>query len=434
MAERLSETPSGYRQALDFLFARTTGASRLGLERTRALLSELGDPHRALRCLHIAGTNGKGSVAATLDTLLRSRGLRVGRYTSPHLVDFRERILVDGDPIPGEAVVEFIERTLPAIGRTGATFFEATTVMALEYLARAGVEVAVIETGLGGRLDATNVVQPLVAGVTTIGFDHMEHLGGTLEQIAAEKAGIFKRGVPAVIGEPTPAIAGWLERHAREQGASRVLMLGRELVVEDVEIDGAGTRFTARGIDRSPGVLHTPLIGVHQATNAATALLMLEAAGADLRPSLEAAARALDEVRLAGRFQRLDGWILDVAHNPDGVRVVVETLAVVAPPRPIVAMLCVLGDKDWQSMIDVLGPAVDRFVLTQAPTAPESRAWTPEEAGAYARARGLASDVVPDFEDAMQRARSLGETVLVTGSFHTVGDALARLQRSPVAR
>ena len=369
--------------------------------------------------------------------------MRVGKYTSPHLVDFRERIVVDGEPIPGEAVVEFIERAMPAIERTGATFFEATTVLALEHLARAGVDVAVIETGLGGRLDATNVVQPLAAAVTNIAIDHTEYLGETRQSIAVEKAGIFKRGVPAVVGETEPVIAGELVRLARAAGASAVREVSRELSISDVEIGAYGTSFTAQWRSRSgepvggsntePCRLTTPLIGAHQAANAAVALVMLDAAGAELAVSLDEASRALGGVRLAGRFQRTGGWIFDVAHNPDGVRVLGEALAVVAPPRPVVALLCVLGDKDWRAMIDGLAPHVDRLVITQAPTAPASRAWDPAAAGAFATARGIAAEVVMDFDAALARAKSHGGTTLVTGSFHTVGDALARLQPSPVA-
>ena len=391
--------------------------------------------------MHIAGTNGKGSVAATLEALLRAKGLRVGKYTSPHLVDFRERILVDGEPIPGRAVVEFVERALPAIERTSATFFEATTVLALEHLARERVDVAVIETGLGGRLDATNVVRPLAAAVTNIAIDHTEYLGDTREAIAMEKAGIYKRGVPAIVGEPDPHISGELVRLALAAGASPVREVARELEVTGIEVGPHGTTFTARwrrreraaGDDTEGCRLTTPLIGAHQAANAAVALVTLDAAGPELAVSLEEAAHALATVRLAGRFQRMDGWIFDVAHNPDGVRVLVEALTVVAPPRPVVALLCVLADKDWRAMIERLVPHIDRLVITQAPTVPASRAWNPADAGAFAASRGVATEVVVDFDAALLRARSNGGTTVVTGSFHTVGDALARLQPSPVA-
>ena len=404
------------------------------------MLGALGDPHLSLRALHIAGTNGKGSVAATLEALLRAKGLRVGKYTSPHLVDFRERILVDGEPIPGERVVEFIDRAMPDIERTAATFFEATTVLALEHLARERVDVAVIETGLGGRLDATNVVRPVVAAVTNIAIDHTEYLGDTREAIAAEKAGIYKHGVPAIVGESDPAIAGTLVRLAHAAGAAPVREVARALAITDVEVGPRGTAFTARwqeraapGDDVQPYRLTTPLIGAHQAANAAVALVALDAAGPELAVSLDEASRALAAVRLAGRFQRIDGWIFDVAHNPDGVRVLVDALRAVAPPRPVVALLCVLGDKDWRAMIERLAPHIDRLVVTQAPTAPASRAWDPAAAGTVAEAHGIATEVIVDFDAALVHARAHGGTTLVTGSFHTVGDALARLQPSPVA-
>ena len=180
--------------ALQYLFARTTGGFKFGLERTIALLAALGDPHRAYPSIHVAGTNGKGSTVATCDALLRARALRVAKYTSPHLVDFRERMVVAGEPIPADAVIEFVERHTPLVERLGATFFEATTALAFDWFARSAVDVAIIETGLGGRLDSTNVLDPVVAGVTAIGIDHTEYLGDTLQEIAAEKAGIFKPG------------------------------------------------------------------------------------------------------------------------------------------------------------------------------------------------------------------------------------------------
>jgi len=218
---------TGYQAALDYLFARTTGKWRFGLQRVEALLALLGDPHRGLTCFHVGGTNGKGSVCATLEAVLRARGLKVAKYTSPHLVDFRERFLVNGVPLEEGDVVEFIDRWTPEIERLGVTFFEATTAMAFELFARAGVDVAVIEVGLGGRLDASNVVHPLAAGVTSIGLDHTEYLGDTVEEIAFEKAGIFKRGVPAIIGERDARIAGLLEGHARTARAAPVIRARR---------------------------------------------------------------------------------------------------------------------------------------------------------------------------------------------------------------
>lgn len=422
-----------YRAALDFLFARTTGKTKVGLERTRALLAALGDPHLRVPALHVAGTNGKGSVCATLEALLRQRGLRVGKYTSPHLVDFRERIVVDGQPIAEAEVAAWVERWTPECERVGATFFEATTVMAFDHFAAAGADVAVIETGLGGRLDSTNVIErPLAAGVTSIGIDHTEYLGDTKEAIAAEKAGIFKPGCPAVIGESDdPAVRELLARLAAERGASPVRVVARESEVADVAVGGWGTRFTLRRAGRRVALL-TPLAGVHQATNAAVAVAMLDAAGAPYAPSDAELEAGLPDVSLAGRFQRVGRFVFDVAHNPDGAAVLARTLAGVKPERPIVVLLTVLADKDWRGMMRELAPVADRFVLTQAPTAPASRAWHAEEALAYARERGWDAVLDPDFDAALARASREGATVLVTGSFHTVGDALARLQLSPL--
>ena len=423
-----------YRAALDFLVARTTGKDRLGLERTQAVLRALGDPHVALRTFHVAGTNGKGSVVATLEALLSARGLRVGKYTSPHLVDFRERILIDGEPVSEAALVEFVERWTPEIVRIGASFFEATTGFAFQALAAAQVDVAIIEVGLGGRLDSTNVITPLVAGVTSIGLDHQEFLGETKEEIAGEKAGIFKRGVPAAIGELDPAIRALLARHAHALGASAVRVMADDCRVEGIEVDHTGTGFSLANARGETARLHTPLAGRHQAHNAALALTMLDAAGDDWRVPLDEAAVSLRGVRLPGRFQEHGKFIFDVAHNADGMAVLGQTLDAVAPRKPVVALFNVLTDKDWRSMMTTLAPCVQHFVLTLAPTSPDSRAWDPAVAHAFAVAHGWAATLERDFGRALALADRLGSTVLVTGSFHTVGDAMLRLRVNPLAR
>jgi len=423
---------TGYAASLDFLFARTTGAFKFGLERTRALLAELGEPQLTYPVIHVAGTNGKGSSVATADALLRAKGLRVARYTSPHLVDFRERIVVDGVPIGEEEVIRFIDEYTPAVERLGASFFEATTALALLHFARANVDVALVEVGLGGRLDSTNVVVPRAAGVTSIGYDHMEYLGDTLEKIAAEKAGIFKRGVPAVIGEPDPDVRGWLARDAHRAGASVVRIAAEEMEVSQLEVSATGTRFHLRALG-DERVIETPLVGRHQAPNFAFTLALLDAAGDPFRVSLADAAESVRRVRLPGRFQRVGRWIFDVAHNSDGVKTLAASLASVSFERPLAALICILGDKDWRAMIDSLAPSVDMFVFTDAPTAPASRAWPLADALSYARDKGLRAEAVHDFDEALRRAEGEGGTVLVTGSFHTVGDAMARLQVSPLS-
>ena len=423
---------TGYLASLDYLFARTTGAFKFGLERTRALLAELGDPQLQYPVLHIAGTNGKGSSVATAEALLRARGLRVAKYTSPHLVDFRERIVVDGAPIGEGEVVEFIHAYAPAVERLGASFFEATTALAFQHFVRAGADVALIETGLGGRLDSTNVVMPRAAGVTSIGFDHMEYLGSTLKAIAGEKAGIFKAGAPAVIGEPDTEVRGWLAAAARRVGSSPVRVVADEMRVDDIELTAAGTRFRLRALGDDQ-VIETPLVGRHQASNLAFTLALLDAAGDPFRVALRDAVTAVRSVRLPGRFQRVGPWIFDVAHNVDGIRTLAVSLGSVTNGQPVIALLCILGDKDWRAMIEALAPVVDHFILTDAPTAPASRAWPLAQVLAYAQQQGYAAVAEGDFDAALLRAEREAGTVVVTGSFHTVGDAMVRLQVSPLS-
>jgi dihydrofolate synthase / folylpolyglutamate synthase len=422
-----------YHDALRRLFERTGGAWRLGLERVASLLSLLGDPQHAYPVFHVAGTNGKGSTVATLDALLRGGGLRVGRYTSPHLVDFCERIVVDGVPIPRGEVTSWLLKWEPAINELGATFFEATTAMALSWFGKQGVDAAILEVGLGGRLDATNVVQPVAAAVTQIGFDHLEYLGDTLPEIAGEKAGIFKAGAVAVVGETRAEIRDLLRAMAKESGATPVLTTGVDWMVTDVRVSASGTSFshTANGVTRR---LTTPLVGEFQAQNASVALAMLRGAGGQWSRIEQRAEELLPTVGLAGRFHRRGKWLFDVAHNADGAATVAANLQNVGALRPIVAVVSVLRDKDWRGILQSLAHAADRIVLTTAPTAPASRAWSLGEVVEWAEGAGIPFEVHTDFGDALSFAEAAGATVVVTGSFHTVGDAMERLQVDPLAR
>ena len=423
---------SSYGEAIDALFARTTNDTKLGLERTHALLEMLGSPHRALTAVHIAGTNGKGSVVATAEALLRARGQRVGRYTSPHLVDFRERITIDGVPISEADVLAFLERWIPAAEKLGATFFELTTALAFWWLAEQSVDVAVLETGLGGRLDSTNVVTPKVAVVTSIGLDHTDLLGATLPEIAREKAGIFKRGVPAVIGEPDAAIKALLAASANEAGAEPVVALDVSYSVTGVNVSEQGTRFVLHQGGSSTDVL-TPLVGEHQARNTAIAIAAVRALGPGYETRSESISQALAGVFLPGRFQIVDKVIFDVAHNPAGARTVASTIRAIDSPAPVIAVVAVLRDKDWRGIVSALAPAVASFVFTNAPSAPAGRAWDPAEAHSYAQKEGYGSELEPDLDNALARGAQHAGTILITGSFHTVGDAMTRLQVSPFA-
>jgi dihydrofolate synthase/folylpolyglutamate synthase len=332
--------------------------------------------------------------------MLRAAGLRVGLYTSPHLVSLRERILVDGLAVAEDAVTAWAAR-LEAVGlERGASFFEITTAVAFADFAARGVEIAVVEVGLGGRLDATNVVEPLACGVTRIALEHTDYLGTSLEGIAAEKAGIAKSGVPFLTTETDPRLVQvmreWCEgRGARFEVIDPKLAAGRPLGLE----------------------------GPHQVANASLALALALALPERYRPDEEALAAGLTSARLPGRFERRGPWIFDVGHNPDGIRALVAALERAAPPRPLVAVVAVLRDKAWREMLELLAPAVDLLVLTRAASAPPERAWDLEEAGAWCQVSGLRATLAPELGEALRQAREGAATVLVTGSFHTVGDA-----------
>lgn len=417
-----------------WLFARTDVNIRWGLERTEELLAGVGDPHRRFRSLHVGGTNGKGSVAALCDAALRAAdpSRTVGLYTSPHLVSFDERIRIGGRPVERELLLACEARLRPAIERSGATFFEATTAIAFLCFAEAGVEVAVVEVGLGGRLDSTNVIVPEACAITSIALDHTEYLGESLEEIALEKAGILKPGVPAVTGETAPGPFGVLQRRADEVGAP-LLALGGD-VVDDVRVSLDGTRFELESERYGSREGYTSLLGAHQARNAAVAADLLGLLPRDLRPSWDAVEAGFASVRWPGRLQveRLRGttWVLDVAHNPAGVASLAASLDALRLPKPVVLVTAILNDKAWEEMLPPLLARCDAAVLTVAPSSPEARRWDPAAAEARIGAStGVPIRIIPDFAAAIQRAETMAPhgTIVVTGSVHTVGDALNEL-------
>jgi dihydrofolate synthase/folylpolyglutamate synthase len=405
--------PLTYDEALAFLFPRTT-TIKFGLDTTRALLRSLGDPHTLIPSIHIGGTNGKGSVATLVAEALSAAGWRVGLYTSPHLVSFRERIRVEGAPISAEAVAMWTGRLEPEMRELGATFFEASTAMAFADFAARGAEIAVVEVGLGGRLDSTNVVTPLVSAVTKIALDHMKYLGDTLEEIAREKAGIAKPGVPFVIGERDPGLVAVLRREARRTVRDAGGRADIRVLPPDYEWTGP-----------------LGLKGPHQRRNAAVAHGILMALPERWRPGIRDIEEGFRSARVPGRLDRRGKWLFDVAHNPDGMEALVAALSADPPPAPVHALVSILGDKEWPAMLVWLDSVVDRGVLTVAPSAAERgwnlawlEQWLARPDRPPARARW---SLIPDFDAALAEVERGAGTVLVTGSFHTVGDVMGRL-------
>lgn len=407
-----------YAESIRWLEGLTQFGLQPGLDTTRALAARVGDPQNSLRFLHVAGTNGKGSTCALLASIYRAAGLRVGLYTSPHLVTFRERIQVDGALIP-EADVARLTAELrahcdgePASGPAGQpTFFEFVTVMALRHFAEQRCDLVVWETGLGGRLDATNIVTPLASVITNISLDHTQWLGDTLEKIAAEKAGIIKPRVPVLKAGDPPEVLAVFDRVARENDAPLRIV-------------------TATDTQRPPlDRIELPLLGEHQRRNAALALATVETLQAQLPVPPEAIARGLREVQWPGRLQLIrrpgQDILLDGAHNPAGAEQLRGALAKHFPGRPPALLLGVLADKDSSAIVRALAPLARRIY-----TAPvdSPRSLLASELAARCRAAHPAAEVIECASAAQALERATGEPFLVvTGSLYLVGETLARL-------
>ncbi len=426
----LPRTPD---EALDFLARLNPSVIKPGLERMLVALEALGHPERRFRSLHVAGTNGKGSTCAFASTALSAAGHRVGLYTSPHLERVTERFQVDGAEIPrellGRRILEVLERYPEAAGTPAPlTYFEFGTAVAFWHFAQEGVEVAVLETGLGGRLDATNTVAPLVTAITPISFDHMEYLGHTLRAIAGEKAGILKPGVPVAVSRQEPEALDTITHVAGQVGAP-MLLEGRDFTLEE----GAGGALAYRGPRWSLDGLSLSLRGPHQRQNASVALAALEQLDARGLTVPAAASKAgLATARWPGRLEEVGRQpivLLDGAHNPGGVAVLLASLNALYPGRRIHAVFGVVADKDRAPMMRALFPRCASVHLTPLDT---PRSLAPERYREEARA--LCADVRAhaNLDDALAGATALameGDVVLCTGSLFLVGAARARLSR-----
>ena len=389
------------------------------------MLRSLGDPHLAAEYVHVGGTNGKGSTAALVESVLLRSGRPTGLYTSPHLSDFAERIRIDGEPAGDQLLEDCARAVLVVAEREDASFFESATVLAFEAFRRSECETVVLEVGLGGRLDATNVVDPRVTVISSIDRDHSDYLGDTLEEIAAEKAGILKPGAPAVVGPLAPGPLDVVLDRAAELDVP-VDVLGEDMSLSDVSVDLDGTRFRYRSDGFAAGVrVHTRLVGEHQARNAALAIRALERF--DSSVSIQDVVAGMAEVSWPGRFEVVNPqgecWVLDIAHNPAATRTLAQIVDTLPLPRPVVLLLSILGDKSWSEMLPPLLTAASASVFTIAPSSPAERRWKPLEA--LQAAQGWPVEVELNFDRAMRRARELAGrgTVVVTGSAHTVGDA-----------
>jgi dihydrofolate synthase/folylpolyglutamate synthase len=410
-----------YQETLAWLLAleRTRGWD-LKLERMRAALALRGHPERRFRALHIAGTNGKGSTAAMLEAILRAAGWRTGLYTSPHLIDFAERIRAGGRTIPHPTVVALVAELRRAVEAAGLalTHFEFATLLAFEWFARIGAEVAVVEVGLGGRLDATNVIHPLATAITSIALDHEEFLGTDLASIAREKAGIVKPGVPLAVGPVPPEAAAVIDAQAAAAGAP-VARVGVDGVLAEA---AGGLVFAGPGGVRWEG-LPLALPGAFQRDNAAVALTVLALVRDELACPAAAVQAGLARVHWPGRLAVLAREplvVVDGAHNPAGVAALARELPAVVGDRPVTLVFAVMADKAWRAMLEQLVPGAQRIVVTRVGRRGLDPAVAAEALGVH-RAEAIA-DPRAAIADALERAGPRG-AVVVTGSLFLAGVA-----------
>jgi len=439
LADHLAIRVVKYSEVLAYLFSLHRFGVKLGLEAITDILQRLNHPQRTYPTLHIAGTNGKGSSAAMLAAMLQAGGFRVGLYTSPHLVDFRERIRVQDEDISEECVCEVTEHIRRVADPLNSlTFFELTTAMAFQHFLNEQVDIAVIEVGLGGRLDATNVLDPLGVLITGIGLDHETHLGQTLQAIAREKAGIIHQKVPVVLGQMPEGVNQIFEDIAQEFD-SPLYRFEQEFFISET----SQTEFTYRGLRDSFSGLQTNLLGRHQMDNAGNALALLESATAERFPlSIDAIKSGLQHVRLKGRLeivQHNPTIVLDGAHNPLGARVLFDFLQSQlhdCPGRKLILMLGMMQDKNHAEFIRILLPLVDSLIVTQ----PHMNRAAPADALAQAVPRAdLALFVIPNPWEAYCKARDSADPcdlICATGSLFLVGEILQRLTppHSPIVR
>ena len=434
-----------YRDALDYIFSFTNfevtpagdyTSKTFDLTRMERLLAALGDPHRQFRSVHVAGTKGKGSTAAMIESALRAVGHTTGIFTSPHLHTFRERIRVGGAMISKDAVIAGVKTLEPLAARIpGLTTFEIMTALAFDYFRARRIDIAVLEVGLGGRLDATNVVTPLASVITSISYDHTAILGNTLTQIAREKAGIVKPDIPVVTSPQRQEALAVIETVAREKGAPLIIISPdldfqvshhRFQVVPRAQTPDAQT-FIVQSETLKPETWSLKLIGHHQLVNAATALaalVVLRAQGIEI--PVRAIRAGLANVEWHGRFEILSRepfLIVDGAHNADSARVLVETLRDNFPRAQLHFIFGASGDKDIAGMFAELLPAAKSLILTRShnPRAADP-ARLADLAAPYNVETSLAPDPATALRDARQRARG-GDVICVTGSLFVAAEA-----------
>ena len=415
-----------YETAIQYLFSLQKFGIKFGLSKTENLLKAFGNPHIGQNYIHIAGTNGKGSVATFLGSMLREAGFKVGMYVSPHLVRFTERFKINDEEISQEKTARLIDELRAAFNPDEPpTFFEAVTAMAILYFAREKTDVAIMEVGMGGRLDATNVITPLVTGITNISMEHQEYLGNRLSQIAEEKAGVIKKGVDVVTSVTQPQIIQQLKAIAEERGAA-LWQVGKNMTYRST---AAGLHYF--GENRTIKGLELGLRGIHQPRNASLALGMMERIETKGFPlSTDQIREGLKKATWAGRMQVIEKnptILLDGAHNPAAVKVLARSIKACFSYERMILVIGIMADKDIFGLLRAIVPMSDRVLYTRPVY---SRAADPHVLMEKALPLDTPGEVIPTLAEALKRAREIAsprDLIVVCGSLFTVGEALTCL-------
>ncbi|NOY65272.1 MAG: bifunctional folylpolyglutamate synthase/dihydrofolate synthase [Nitrospirae bacterium] len=429
-----------YQESIHYLYGLTKEGIKLGLENINRILELIGSPQQSFKSIHIAGTNGKGSTASMIASMLSSLGYKTGLFTSPHLVRFTERIRVDNREISEDKVVELTEKikeTISGQKNLKPTFFEFITAMAFLYFQELAVDYAVVETGMGGRFDATNVLQPEISVITPVDFDHMEFLGNTLPEIAFEKAGIIKESTPVVIGSQQKDALHVLVNVAEERNA-QTFVLNRDfrIIVDAVSLEGTRFHYISEGLEIRD--IWIPLAGVYQAENASLAIKTIDAILEGIGEKDYMIKEALDKLKWSGRFEvkyfKGIPFILDGAHNPRAVEVLTDTIKYLKqtnrfPFKKLITIIGTMSDKDIHSILSPVVSVSDTIIVT-APS--YNRALSPLILYDYVKEisdsinRGIHLFLSTSLKEAIElsmKSFASGDIILVTGSFYTVGDA-----------
>lgn len=422
-----------YQETIDYLFAATPNfqqqggsAYKPGLERVLAMAAQLGNPHKTLRTIHIGGTNGKGSTSSTLAAVLMSAGYKTGLFTSPHLVDFRERIRVNGTPVSKQFVVDFVAKVRPLVEKWSPSFFELTTLMAFAFFAEQKVDIAIIEVGMGGRLDSTNIITPLLSVITNISLDHTQFLGTTLTEIAREKAGIMKPQTPVVIGEAEGEVQMLFAQQATALEAP-IYFASQESVVHSIEDTPTGLSIHSCDYGSFEGELG----GAAQHLNTKTILTALRVLSKQSELSIPTAAiregfsTVVQKSHLLGRWQSLSSSpriYCDTGHNEAGIRLVVQQLQQ-TQWKKLHIVFGMVADKDWYSVLALLPHEANYYFVTP----PSDRGLPTEEIATYAHQIGLQGKEYPSVSEGFAAARIAAheeDLIYIGGSNYVVAEVL----------